>query len=294
MKIAHITHSDLDGFGCSVLVGMVHPQRKTFFCGYNDIDRTVEKCMEDYDEIILTDIVPGKKVLTELLLFKGAKVTIIDHHKRSALKALENLWEHATVVYDDSMSGTALVFQHWFPSFLELKGKYPHLPEWVMAVNARDLWLREDADLWLVGDGLDRLRAFFGRKYFLNREPTPLLTSEESLVVANLVRQERGYIRAKMHRATLGVDENGDTFAWVIASRHTSQLGHQLANEAGANYGAVYLPEFGKVELRSNGFDVGALALQRGGGGHERASGYLVDEVRFEDIIPKNAPRDTE
>ena len=59
MQTLHISHNDLDGLGCGVLIKKFMPGNiKTVYLGYDDIDRYIEDNYHYYDKIIITDVSP--------------------------------------------------------------------------------------------------------------------------------------------------------------------------------------------------------------------------------------------
>ena len=59
MQTLHISHNDLDGLGCGVLIKkFLSGSIKTVYLGYDDIDNYIEENYQYYDRIIITDVSP--------------------------------------------------------------------------------------------------------------------------------------------------------------------------------------------------------------------------------------------
>ena len=96
MQTLHISHNDLDGLGCGVLIKkFMSGNIKTAYLGYDDIDRYIEDNYQYYDRIIITDVSP--QYGTVEMLAGEKDVLIIDHHASSeALKDFHFTYHNIT------------------------------------------------------------------------------------------------------------------------------------------------------------------------------------------------------
>ena len=64
-KVLNITHCDMDGCGCSILLGAIYEDLTVIQASYNNIDTYLYNTDEsEYDYIFVTDIYP---VVSEVL-----------------------------------------------------------------------------------------------------------------------------------------------------------------------------------------------------------------------------------
>lgn len=311
MTILNLTHNDLDGAGSAVMVLLLHGklQTETIVCNYDDIDTKTRDALGrlrrgEVEEVIFTDIAPGRVLLQEIERHPEREhVTILDHHANNDWAS----WYRDTEipgVFTAEACGTLLSWQHLHQSF-------PAVHEQQIFANIVDAY-----DRWLLDSPLRRrseqLQAYFslvgfsrfvdtmherlvedhsnqGHAYFEWEIDELPLTGEECNILDALQAKDEAYIERRVRAATIETDDDGRRFAWVIASRCTSAIGGALASLEGADYGAVWVPEHRAVQLRSvpGGLNVGQLARERGGGGHDHAAGYPVHGWRMPD--PKSS-----
>lgn len=78
-KILNISHYDLDGVGCQILISHVHRDVTFKQCGYGKVDQIVREINPDnWDGIYMTDITPSPELWDEIKQWNN--LVIIDHH----------------------------------------------------------------------------------------------------------------------------------------------------------------------------------------------------------------------
>jgi oligoribonuclease NrnB/cAMP/cGMP phosphodiesterase (DHH superfamily) len=131
-KILSISHNDLDGVGCQILLGAVFKNIHYINCSYYDIDKELKATNPDeYDFIFVTDIFPNDKASLE----KFNNLILIDHHQ-TAIHCPENHW-FVHKIY----SATYLV-KH----FLDKMYRFEKLEKYskiVKLINDYDIWDRK-------------------------------------------------------------------------------------------------------------------------------------------------------
>lgn len=86
-KILNITHNDLDGVGCAILLSYVFKNINVISCSYYNIDATLNSInIEDYDFIFVTDIFPNSKDV----LYRFKNLMVIDHHQTATHSPKDN------------------------------------------------------------------------------------------------------------------------------------------------------------------------------------------------------------
>lgn len=82
----------------------------------------------------------------------------------------------------------------------------------------------------------------------------------------------------------------------VCAEKYISQLGDYLLNldmspNRNADIVAIVNAQKGTVSLRSKNYDVSAIAKACGGGGHERAAGFKLEDHWLQDDVAEMLQR---
>ena len=130
MTVLNISHDDLDGFACSVIIEDYLNEQSIgghwFFenVGYHELEGTLENAFKEvttpYEWLILTDLNIGPRIIN-LLLNNTAKYkhfTLIDHHKNdeALLSTLREALEHEGIECDiliqQGLSATMLAYSH--------------------------------------------------------------------------------------------------------------------------------------------------------------------------------------
>jgi len=282
-----LTHGDLDGAACAVvfLCLFVDEIVRVEYHDYKTIDGAVWDALNSDDEVVvwLADISPSAETLERLQTEAPHRVTILDHHRNSRWAEIAESCETIGGRFEDGKCGARIALE-------TIGGQGDLLERFVDVVETRDLW-QNASPLWPDSERLQALFVFLGMERFVERcctlynkehhDPGQLYGQENQIVDVLAEKSER-YIssRVKLHRTA--TDENGDRFAWTVATREGSKIGQALASMDGARYGAVWNPERNVIELRSvDDFNVGALAKTRGGGGHDRAAGHPLPPQMF-------------
>jgi len=289
--ILNITHNDMDGAGSAIMVqrALGIENVATERVGYDEIDDITKEALGRLgaglvDRVIFTDIAPRQWALDRL---EGSSikafVSIFDHHKN-------NDWaEHSkqtTIpgMYDENACGTMLACAN-------LIGMDVNINELRLArlIDVYDRWRLDKPDrpqserlqsyFSLVGFSrfVETMRARCDMRFDWHPSGLPLTVAEIEMLDI-LDEKDEAYIKSRLAKAEMLTDNDGHRYAWTVASRMTSKIGSALARMEGSEYGAIWNPEYGKVELRSveGGANVGQIAKARGGGGHDRAAGYIL------------------
>jgi len=61
-KILHITHNDLDGAGCGIIIKKIYPDASINYLDYKDVDDFILRNYSNYNRLIITDVTPKKKL----------------------------------------------------------------------------------------------------------------------------------------------------------------------------------------------------------------------------------------
>ena len=279
-QLVLLTHFDLDGIGCAVLMQHAYDPDVVEFHGHTSIAEATVRYLEAGASVFCTDIAPKRDVILGLTPEQRSRLLIIDHHAKGPLG--DGPIEGVQSVYDSTVCATELVFAYvrdvLESMFHEDKAALGLL---VAVISTRDLWKR-DSLLWDMATDLQTLMKLLGLDEMRDRlmeDANPKLDTHESFAVSIAQEQEQKYITGRVATVALDTDSEGRTFGWTHATHCFSEVCHgTLTRHPEAEYAVAYDANEGRVELRSRegGPHVGEIAAKRGGGGHPCASGYSV------------------
>lgn len=308
MNIKMITHTDMDGIGCAIIMKAIDPSTEVFFSNYNDLSKNIQHVLnlieeekDDNGMLIITDIAPNKPDDIHLLdnfskyYSTGYRLLVLDHHV-TALPLNDYNWAKVTPTKDDiPTSGTEMVFDE-FHSILE-----DILSDEQMKVLKRFVTLVRDYDTWRwvdtgsEGQYAKRMNDLFymiDRQKFMDWALTNIFSRKIDLPLGNYehlvkYREESrdAYINTK-EKGLMDVTLCGKyPFGVVFAEEHISDLGNQLS-ERHPEYDGIAIVSGRSVSLRTvkDNVDVSKIAQFYGGGGHTKASGFTIGD-KMEDIL---------
>jgi oligoribonuclease NrnB/cAMP/cGMP phosphodiesterase (DHH superfamily) len=236
------------------------------FCNYGEIDPILaEVSLKKYDQILITDMSPGKRGLQEIM--GEIEVTLIDHHETSKW-----LTEMIPAVHDITKCATLLTWEWLRDQGLDVS-EYKELAE---CVNDYDMWHLKRTDslqmnMLFMKLGVDRYLERFSKR------PYAGFTDDEKLIVELETERRDKYIYAASKTVEVFKDPDGLEVHVVFAEEYNSELGNHIIQELGADYVVLVNMQKRKVSLRSRkDVDVRSIAEMNGGGGHKNASGFAM------------------
>lgn len=269
-----ITHTDLDGIGCAILLEKIYPHINTFAIDYKELDKMLPVILAkagDKDTVYITDICMSNEQ-AEICNTHG-NINHVDHHSSGKAVSDKYPWSFTDV--------THCATYHLF----NMLSRYANIQDYSDFVN-----LVDNYDTWGHGTQpteeakeLNRLLYMVGAETFVERfkmsgkvELTPM---EKAIIAADRF-QEEVYLRECATKTKAMKDPNGNTFLLIAAERYTSSLGNYLLNQyEEADYVLILDMLKDKASLRSKGkVDVGEMAKECGGGGHKKAAGFQMND----------------
>ncbi len=180
-RIINITHNDLDGVGCPiVLASMTHKMIEPHYCGYHDVEDEIAEILDNLDEsvsqIFITDISMRKESKTyDRITQINAKygynfIYMVDHH---ATSQFVNKLPWAQSHEADLVTGELKCATYQLYEYLTKQGYNANesLIEFVTLVNLWDTWrwvTDYPADNPRVeASQLNMVQAIYGKKKFL-------------------------------------------------------------------------------------------------------------------------------
>jgi len=266
--ILHITHNDLDGAGCAILMKKVFGENLEYFSmNYDEIDDFILKNFMNYEKIYITDLSPSLDVYKEVL--KRKEIILIDHHKTSeSFKIFDNVY------HENDKCGTMLTFEYLEKTINADLSKYY---DFVKLVNDYDLWILKDKRSL----ELNKLFYLYGFENFVNRfikNYTIDFDEKEQFVLEIENERQKKYLESTADTVKIFKDRDNRQFGVVFAEQYNSELGHNLISEKNLDYVIIINIQKKKISLRSKiDVDVSKIAVANGGGGHKNAAGFSTD-----------------
>lgn len=279
MQTLHISHNDLDGLGCGVLIKKFMPGNiKTAYLGYDDIDRYIEENYHYFDRIIITDVSP--QYGTVEMLAGEKDVLIIDHHASS--DALKDF--HFTH-HDITKCATMLTYEY----LLQKGFKAEEYEEFARCINDVDMWFLKREDSLKMSVLFNLMGITRMEERFLSTPYTNFTDTEKLMITLEEERRDN-YIKKAMRNIETIKDKDGLTVTVVFAESYASELGNYIISEDISDYVMLINAQSKKVSLRSRkDVDIRHIAERNGGGGHKNAAAFSIKNETFDiDNLLKN------
>ncbi len=140
-KMIHLSHTDLDGYGCQLVTYQLKPDVIYFNANYGEIDDVLSKIydiIQENDKLLITDLNLTLEQSDNLQMMMNTKkftTVLIDHHGTGQESADKYSWYNL----DTSKCATASTFEYFKNS-----ESYPILSKIVDLVNTYDMWIKEN------------------------------------------------------------------------------------------------------------------------------------------------------
>lgn len=319
-QIFHLSHTDLDGYGCQMITNFYFDNVKFYNSNYgkeinerfNEILNDVEKCDQEKNVILITDLNLTKEQcenFENLVLNapKDIKLMLLDHHK----SGLECFWAYKWYFLDDSRCATKITYDF----FSSLYGENEELALLTNVVNAVDIWLDKDeyfelgkVCLGLVANSKEINRVVFAKEnsmymfHLLKLAQNYFLKADPHIALDDALHQiKKDFFMQNRQNDTLS--NLVSTYMVELLSKHKNEMSVTFNSYKGIltyNIGNVSVigneflvknPDFDffmdvtsrkTVSFRANGkVDVSAIAKKvANGGGHPNASGGALSGFR--------------
>ena len=152
MKIYHLSHTDLDGYGCQFVLDFYFKNCAFFNSNYGrEINDTFAMILNKIDEdlsqnesekflVLISDLNLTTAQCADFekaLEGKNAKILLLDHHQSGEESAKNYAW----YFLDSSRCATKILYDF----FAQIYGENEALSHFVSVINAVDIWLKDDA-----------------------------------------------------------------------------------------------------------------------------------------------------
>lgn len=301
-KIVLVTHNDLDGVGCQILLKRIFPEYdiKVINCNYDKVDSIVKKLIksgEHYDRLLITDISVRDKEVIDMIDKQTSfgTVALLDHH--DTVEYL-NQFKWATVKKVDEtgkkVCGTSLL--------LDYIEKVMHTDIWqniryfTELVRLWDTWdwvEHKDEFEGMLPKKLNNLLHIYGiekfsyvmanRLYFGCAEE--LLDGTDELILSIKQEEINNYINQK--EATMKkviVDDH--RVGVIFGEMYISETGNELSNRhPELDYIAILNGNVVSLRTSKTNIHLGEIAKKYGGGGHQQAAGFSISYDKMDELL---------
>lgn len=291
------THADLDGVGCGILAILAFGNNVNIsYCGHNNINTAVLNHFNanTKDEVHITDICVNSGV-AKTIDGSCRKYKVLDHHATSLPMAEQYKWCKVQVENDDGLmtSGTEMYYKWLVENGKLLRSDV--LDRFVEVVRNYDTWRwAEIGDSGLICKDVNDLLYLYGRDKFIDwviKEikdgEFPYLYEEDVVVLEMNERTIDEYVDEKERQMVFSAI-CGIPCGIVFVDKYFNDVGHALCDRH-PEVDFIAMIDMGRCSVsyraEKDGIDVGSVAKNFGGGGHQKAAGSEFSKEMRQAII---------
>lgn len=281
MKILNITHTDLDGLGCYILlkqkfdnvkikpIGYYSKENKNVFEYINSLDKYI-----DYDLIIISDLNITNREINYLENL-GKPFLYIDHHEHS------NVMDNGNNIFiDNSISATHVMKKYLEKTFNMDLSKFN---KFVELVDDYDLAKNEKKESEIMNMLFDRYGLFNAYDRFKDGFMKP--SNEEMVYLKKQLKEKKEYINIMMN--SIMIHDDYDVSIIFSKYRFVQDVMRAVFDKHNSKIVFIVNPDDFRISVRSqvDNLNLGNFFEKLGiGGGHSKACGvYFKDVEKFED-----------
>jgi oligoribonuclease NrnB/cAMP/cGMP phosphodiesterase (DHH superfamily) len=272
-RILNVSHKDLDGVACSVVISNVFKNVEYISLKYGDVNNClINLDFTKYDAVIITDISPE----TEEVFNLSDKIFLLDHHSTSVHLHNEKL---NRIVIEGKCA--ASLCKDFFENLFKIDLSY--LNDFIRIVNDYDLWILSDEKSWIFNELYFKYYDCDFRKRFKNGD-TKLKPFEIEYV------NERKKLLTEVYDNLDIYELDSINACFFLETRFVNDLCHKLMEEKGYQLTICVNSKSKSCSVRSNmtNLHVGKMLenIIPGSGGHGSAGAFrLKDDRELSDKI---------
>lgn len=291
-----ITHSDLDGIGCEILFryveGMFDDNIDVVIAEYNDVNEVVENALNGlengkYTELFITDLSINNE-LAKRIRDNNMNVKLLDHHPSAEFL---NKYKFANVIIESGRGkecGTSLLASYYYQYLQHVNIE---IVKFIELVRQYDTWEWKDKYNNIDAKKLNDLLYILGREKFVNLILQKLLNNESlfdettNLILELKQNEINNYINTK-EKDLIIKEVLGYKVGIIMCDMYSSELGNVLS-EKHPELDFIAIIKQNSVELRciKDNINLTEIAKHFGGGGHKKASGFPLSNVKLDNFI---------
>ena len=291
-----ITHSDLDGIGCEILFryveGMFDNNIDVVIAEYNNVNEVVENALNElengkYTELFITDLSINNE-LAKRIRDNNMNVKLLDHHPSAEFL---NKYKFANVIIESGRGkecGTSLLASYYYEYLQHVNIE---IVKFIELVRQYDTWEWKDKYNNIDAKKLNDLLYILGREKFVNLILQKLLNNESlfdettNLILELKQNEINNYINTKEKDLIIkGV--LGYKVGIIMCDMYSSELGNVLS-EKHPELDFIAIIKQNSIGLRciKDNINLTEIAKHFGGGGHKKASGFSLNNVKLNNFI---------
>lgn len=209
-NVMSLSHNDLDGIGCQIVINEYYKNVTNINCSYNDtleILQNIKKTLHSYDTLIVSDLILTEELSDYLDVvsstFNNLTILWIDHHYQTEQSIRDN---NINYIFDTTQSSTQLLAKHY-----NLESTF------TKSVNAFDVW---DVESEYFNDGMKYNSLFWNyrlKSFYLQFRKNQQFTNVHDKDYSRMLKQKDKYFDELESRGLVLREENivmifGDSF----------------------------------------------------------------------------------
>ncbi|MFQ9545331.1 MAG: DHH family phosphoesterase [Clostridium sp.] len=293
------SHTDLDGYGCNIVMEALVSQSRviTTNINYEENNEIIKNYIlsgeyKDYRCTFITDISVNEEVAELIDKTKDLKLVLLDHHPTAEWL---NKYDWANVCVNncfEKTSGTELLFNFLVSSdgCVEDWNYFREIHDFVKQVKRYDTWLWKEKYNDDTPKKLNDLFYILGYDKFYsslkeNNFNVKFLIHDYSYLLENQQKKIDKYIEKK-NKEIIGCPIKDYNVGVVFANQYQSELGNRLS-ELNSQYDLIAMIGENTISYRTikEDVDCGEFAKLFNGGGHPKAAGSEINEEQKNKII---------
>lgn len=291
MKIKNISHIDLDGISCPIVLSFAG-KVDAVYCNYYEIDEYVTTFLDDeeytkYDKIIISDIHPSYDVCKRIEDIDNEHpglFMLLDHHVIDQ-RIVDMKWVTSRITDDNGVptSGTLLVYEH----FKEII-KNEQVGEYAQLVNSYDNYLFVK-DSNKTPKHLRDIFSMYGLYKYTNHVVDKLTSKQLDYIIGEVEETLLNVVQtmitdyAKRKRSEMKVVEfEGYSVGIIYGDSHISEVCNIIC-EKEPSIDICIMVNMGDetISARSiKNIDLGKLLIKYGGGGRVNTGGCPLNNIK--------------
>ncbi len=289
-KVVLVTHNDLDGVGCQIILKSIcsHFDVTVINCNYDKVDKIVKNLVtgsEHYDRLFITDISVRDSSVVELIdkTTCFGHVVLLDHHE--TVEDLNNYsWATVKMVDENNkrVCGTTLLLDYINNITKDIFKQYRDFAEIVRKWDTWDWFDHRNEENGMIPKKLNDLFHIYGIEKFETSMIEKLtlgdsIFDETDKVILDIKQQEiNNYINQKDCSFKKIVVDN-HIVGVVFGEMYISELGNELSTRhQDCDYIAIINGSTVSLRTTHTNIHLGEIAKKYGGGGHKQAAGYCL------------------
>ena len=298
-KVMLFSHTDLDGYGCNIVLEALNIPYFAININYENNNEVIKEYIEgeyykDYKKTYITDMSVNEEVAELINNTKDLNLVLLDHHPTSEWL---NKYNWAKVLVDgafEKTSGTEMLFNYLLSTDCNIlfnnKENLYNIISLVQRIKRYDTWLWKDkyndesakklSDLFYILGGINFITRLNEYKYnadLLINEYEYLLKAQQEKINKYMEKKNKELIKKRIDEYEVGI---------VFANQFQSELGNKLA-ELNPDCDLIAMIGENTISYRSikDNVNCGEFAKLFGGGGHPKTAGSEISLTQKEDII---------